>query len=133
MLLTDQRMPGESGVELLDKARRLDPHILRILVTAYSDVETAIDSVNTGAVFHSLTKPWDPEILEGMLKRCLEYFAVQSQRDHLRRQKDPDIPGPGAHSSTAGQRRECGQRRSVMRLSRQSEERCCPDCSLGCY
>jgi signal transduction histidine kinase len=87
VLLTDQRMPGESGVELLDKARRLDPHILRILVTAYSDVETAIDSVNTGAVFHYLTKPWDPEILEGMLKRCLEYFAVQSQRDHLLHEK----------------------------------------------
>jgi DNA-binding NtrC family response regulator len=79
VLLTDQRMPGESGVELLDKARRLDPRILRILVTAYSDVETVVDSVNTGAVFHYLSKPWDPEALEGMLKRCLEYFAVQSQ------------------------------------------------------
>ena len=87
MLLTDQRMPGESGVELLDKARRLHPRIIRILVTAYSDVDTVVESVNTGAVFHYLTKPWDPEVLEGMLKRWLEHFAVQSQRDYLLKEK----------------------------------------------
>ena len=87
VLLTDQRMPGESGVELLDKARRLDPRIIRILVTAYSDVETVVESVNTGAVFHYLTKPWDPEVLKGMLKRWLEHFVVQSQRDHLLKEK----------------------------------------------
>lgn len=87
VLLTDQRMPGESGIALLEKARKLDPRILRILVTAYADVQTAIDAVNTGSVFHYLTKPWDPELLEGMLKRCLEYFVVQSQRDHLLQEK----------------------------------------------
>ncbi len=87
VLMTDQRMPGESGVTLLEKARKLDPRILRILVTAYSDLETAIDSVNNGAVFHYLTKPWDPELLEGMLRRCLEYFTVQVQRDRLLREK----------------------------------------------
>ena len=87
VLLTDQRMPGESGLSLLEKARKLDPRILRILVTAYSDVETAVNSVNNGAVFHYLTKPWDPELLEGMVKRWLEYFAVQIQRDRLLHEK----------------------------------------------
>ena len=46
-----------------------------------------MNSVNNGAVFHYLTKPWDPELLEGMVKRWLEYFAVQIQRDRLLHEK----------------------------------------------
>ena len=48
LLLTDQRMPGESGVELMEKARQLNPNIVRILVTAYAEYQTAVDAVNSG-------------------------------------------------------------------------------------
>ena len=47
LLMTDQRMPGEKGVWLLEKARQLRPHIIRILATAYSDMDAAIGAVNT--------------------------------------------------------------------------------------
>ncbi len=87
VLMTDQRMPGEKGIQLLEKARHLKPHILRILVTAYSDLETAIDSVNTGAIYKYITKPWDIPQLEITLKRGLEFFMVQSERDQLLREK----------------------------------------------
>src|SRR5271156_1565351 len=50
VLMTDQRMPGEKGVWLLERARHLRPRILRILVTAYSDMEAAISAVNSGAI-----------------------------------------------------------------------------------
>ena len=87
ILITDQRMPGEKGIQLLEKARQLRPRALRILVTAYSDLETAIEAVNTGAIYKYVTKPWDIPLLEVTLKRGLEFFMVQSERDQLLREK----------------------------------------------
>jgi len=87
LLMTDQRMPGEKGIWLLEKARQLRPRIVRILATAYSDMESAIAAVNTGAVYKYITKPWDPPQLENSLKRGLEFFMVQRERDHLLKEK----------------------------------------------
>jgi two-component system probable response regulator PhcQ len=87
LLMTDQRMPGEKGIWLLEKARQLRPRIIRILATAYSDMEAAIAAVNTGAIYKYVTKPWDPPQLENTLKRGLEFFMVQNERDQLLREK----------------------------------------------
>jgi two-component system probable response regulator PhcQ len=87
LLMTDQRMPGEKGIWLLEKARQLRPRIIRILATAYSDMEAAIAAVNTGAIYKYVTKPWDPPQLENTLKRGLEFFMVQRERDQLLREK----------------------------------------------
>jgi len=87
VLMTDQRMPGEKGIQLLEKARQLNPRVLRMLVTAYSDLETAIQSVNTGAIYKYITKPWDIPQLEVTLRRGYEFFLVQRERDQLLREK----------------------------------------------
>jgi len=87
LLMTDQRMPGEKGVWLLERARQLRPQIIRILATAYADMEAAIAAVNTGAIYKYVTKPWDPPELENTLKRGLEFFMVQRDRDKLLREK----------------------------------------------
>ncbi len=87
LLMTDQRMPGEKGVWLLEKARQLRPRIIRLLATAYADMDAAIAAVNTGAIYKYVTKPWDPPQLENTLKRGLEFFIVQRERDQLLREK----------------------------------------------
>ena len=87
LLMTDQRMPGEKGVWLLEKARQLRPRIIRVLATAYADMEAAIAAVNTGAIYKYVTKPWDPPQLENTLKRGLEFFMVQRERDQLLKEK----------------------------------------------
>lgn len=87
VLMTDQRMPGEKGTWLLEKARQLKPRIIRILATAYSDMDAAIAAVNTGSIYRYVTKPWDPPQLETTLKRALEFFIVQRERDHLLKEK----------------------------------------------
>src|SRR6516225_1449335 len=87
LIMTDQRMPGEKGVWLLERARQLKPQIIRILATAYADMEAAIAAVNTGAIYKYVTKPWDPPQLENTLKRGLEFFIVQRERDQLLREK----------------------------------------------
>src|SRR5262245_55048017 len=87
VLMTDQRMPGEKGTWLLEKARQLRPRIVRILATAFSDMDAAIAAVNTGAIYKYITKPWDPPLLETTLKRGLEFFIVQRERDRLLKEK----------------------------------------------
>src|SRR5437660_902355 len=87
LLMTDQRMPGEKGVWLLEKSRQIQPRIIRILATAFADMEAAIAAVNTGAIYKYVTKPWDPPQLEATLKRGLEFFMVQRERDQLLMEK----------------------------------------------
>lgn len=87
LLMTDQRMPGETGVWLLERARQLRPRIIRIMATAYADMDAAIAAVNTGAIYKYVTKPWDPPQLENTLKRGLEFFMVQRERDQLLKEK----------------------------------------------
>src|SRR6185369_14401728 len=55
--------------------------------TAFSDMEAAIAAVNSGAIFKYITKPWDPPQLESTLKRALEFFIVQRERDQLLKEK----------------------------------------------
>src|SRR5690349_21511074 len=87
LIMTDQRMPGEKGVWLLEKARQLRPRIVRILATAFADMDAAIAAVNTGAIYKYVTKPWDPPQLDNTLKRGLEFFIVQRERDQLLMEK----------------------------------------------
>src|ERR1022692_1399586 len=83
LLLTDQRMPGEKGVWLLERARQFRPRIVRILVTAFTDVDAMIAAINSGAISKFITKPWDPPQLEIILRQSLEFFMVQTERDQL--------------------------------------------------
>jgi two-component system, probable response regulator PhcQ len=87
LLMTDQRMPGEKGVWLLERARKLRPRIIRVLATAYSDMDAAIAAVNSGAIYKYVSKPWDPPQLEETLKHGLEFFIVQTERDKLLQEK----------------------------------------------
>ena len=60
LLLSDQRMPGMTGVAFLERARLIYPDARRVLLTAYADTEAAIQAINTARIHYYLTKPWDP-------------------------------------------------------------------------
>ncbi len=83
VVLSDQRMPGESGVDLLEKARRLHPNLVRILVTAYTDYQTAVDAVNEGRIYRYVHKPWDPEEIQAVIVRAMELYEALVERDRL--------------------------------------------------
>tara|TARA_Y100000589_G_scaffold306870_1_gene321999 strand:+ start:3487 stop:4509 length:1023 start_codon:yes stop_codon:yes gene_type:complete len=72
VLITDQRMPKRSGVELLAQVREQYPHIVRILTTAYAELDNAIDAVNRGEIFRYITKPWNIAQLKTTLSQALE-------------------------------------------------------------
>lgn len=60
LLLSDQRMPGMTGVEFLERAREMYPEARRVLLTAYADTEAAIRAINSARIHYYLNKPWDP-------------------------------------------------------------------------
>lgn len=76
LILTDQRMPGMSGVELLERVHEARPDCVRMLVTAYPDVTDAIQAINRGHVNRYITKPFDARELKLMVDRELEHLDV---------------------------------------------------------
>jgi thioredoxin reductase (NADPH) len=60
LILSDQRMPGMTGVDFLERSREIYPEARRVLLTAYADTEAAIKAINTARIHYYLNKPWDP-------------------------------------------------------------------------
>jgi FixJ family two-component response regulator len=82
VLLADQRMPVMDGVELLSEARRLQPALVGVLMTAHADLETAIDAINQARVLAFLTKPWDEqELLETVRRAIQAHLALRHLSD----------------------------------------------------
>lgn len=86
-LISDQKMPGRSGVELLGEVRYQHPEIVRVLTTAYAELDDAIDAVNSGAIFAYVTKPWQLKDLQTTILQALELSVVQRERDLLLKEK----------------------------------------------
>ncbi len=76
LILTDERMPGMSGVELLEKVRAARPDCVRMLVTAYPDVANAIQAINRGHVNRYISKPFDSRELKLAVAQELEHLNV---------------------------------------------------------
>src|SRR5271165_609691 len=85
VLLTDQRMPETTGVELAAAAREEFPDTIRMLVTAYADLDSAIDAINWGQVHRYLRKPWDIRELRATLNEACELFWINREIADLRR------------------------------------------------
>jgi FixJ family two-component response regulator len=87
VVVTDQRMPNMTGSQLLEKVSDLKPSCIRILSTAYADIDTAIEAVNKGGLYQYITKPWEINDLEAAIVRALDLYSIQQERDALLRQK----------------------------------------------
>jgi signal transduction histidine kinase len=86
VVLSDQKMPGLTGVEFLSRARELDPKTIRMLITAYGDAETLSGAINEGCVYRYIAKPWHPEELRLAVRRAIEVYALDRERDQLLRE-----------------------------------------------
>lgn len=77
LIISDQRMPGLTGDEVLKAARTLQPEAIRILLTGYSDLESLVKCVNEAGIYKYITKPWEPEHLKLTVTRAIEHLDVE--------------------------------------------------------
>lgn len=87
VIITDQRMPEMTGVELLEKTLATHPETVRLLLTGYTDLESVISAVNKGQIFRYLTKPWDPVDLSNTVNRAVELHLLGQELQ----QKNADL------------------------------------------
>ena len=80
IVMSDQRMPQITGIELLTKLKARHPHAIRMLFTGFADLESIIAAINQGHIFQFMRKPWQPEeLLAAVRQAALEY---DTSRDH---------------------------------------------------
>ena len=76
LMISDQRMPEMTGIELMKRTVSLRPQMVKILLTGYTDVSALIEALNSGLVYRYLTKPWDNDELRLTVSRALEHFET---------------------------------------------------------
>jgi len=86
LVISDQRMPGMTGLELLKKVKIDYPQTLTIILTAYADIEVAINAINEAGVYKFIPKPWNEADLRVTIKRALELRQLVMERDSLLQQ-----------------------------------------------
>lgn len=83
ILLSDQKMPEKTGIDLLQQVQDDYPNIIRMLISAYADYDTAIESIHKADVFRFLTKPWDVEILKRAIIEGAELYRLKVDKQAL--------------------------------------------------
>lgn len=83
VVMTDQRMPETTGVEFLTRLRGEHPDAMRLLFTGYADIRAVIEAINQGNVFRYITKPWDPDELEAVIRQACERYDLIVERKKL--------------------------------------------------
>jgi adenylate cyclase len=83
LVITDQRMPEMTGIQLLEKLSPEFPDSIRMILTGFSDIEVIIEAINSGRVFRYITKPWDENELRMTLENARQLFDLQSRNRSL--------------------------------------------------
>lgn len=86
VLITDQRMPGTLGTELLAQAVRENPDQIRILLTGFSDIEAIKDAINRGQIYHYLQKPWNDDELKETIENAYQVYHLKKKQKELSEQ-----------------------------------------------
>jgi len=83
VIITDQRMPGMTGVELLRRVYERFPETVRIILTGFADSEATIRAINDGHIYGYVNKPWEPDELKAMVRRAAELHALTTLNRRL--------------------------------------------------
>jgi signal transduction histidine kinase len=77
VIISDQRMPGMTGVEFFESILEKHPHPIRILLTGYTDIQVVVEAINRGQVYRFIDKPWDPQALSVAIKNAYDIFHTR--------------------------------------------------------
>lgn len=84
LVVSDHRMPGMTGAELLKEVKERWPQTIRIMLTGYADVQSVMGAVNEGAVYKFITKPWSDEDLRLTVSLALQQYALLQENKKLK-------------------------------------------------
>jgi putative nucleotidyltransferase with HDIG domain len=79
VVVTDQRMPEMSGVDLLSSVRERHPDIVRMMLTGYTEMTIAVDAINRGEIFRLITKPWNDEELKATIRQACDHHDLKQE------------------------------------------------------
>lgn len=86
VVLSDERMPGMSGIEFLRRVKDEYPETVRVVLSGYADVAVVVESINKGSVYRFLAKPWNDDELKAVIRQCFEHHRIlRENRDLLER------------------------------------------------
>ena len=83
VVMSDHRMPGQGGIELLTDVKALYPDTVRILLSGYADLRTITEAMNQGAVYKFFVKPWDDEQLRANVREAFAHKAALDEKREL--------------------------------------------------
>ena len=83
VIVSDQRMPGMSGAEFLERSRLVSSDSVRIVLTGHADIEDAIAAINKGGTYQYITKPWDNEEIRSTIFRAVEIYRLGRENKRL--------------------------------------------------
>lgn len=83
VIITDQRMPGETGIEFLESILPVYPDTIRILLTGFSDINAVMGAINRGQVYKYLVKPWQDDELKMYIQNALELYNLRKENKDL--------------------------------------------------
>lgn len=88
LILSDQRMPGMTGIEFLKKTAEMRRQTVRIMLTGYTDAGTLVEAINSGIVYKYVTKPWINDDLAATVKRALQHYETMKAQRQLQLQNE---------------------------------------------
>lgn len=83
IIITDQRMPGITGIEFLESVIKEYPDPIRMLLTGYADIEAVVNAINKGQVYKYITKPWNEQELKVAIDNAYEVYALREANKEL--------------------------------------------------
>ncbi len=87
LVVSDQRMPKMTGVELFEKIKDEYPDIVRMVLTGYSDMQAIVDAINKGKVYHYITKPWNVDEFKVLMDNALEAYSLRLKNRQLEKER----------------------------------------------
>ncbi|WP_018151890.1 ATP-binding response regulator [Leeia oryzae] len=83
VIISDQRMPGMTGVQFLSQAKTICPDSVRLVLSGYTDLKTVTDAINEGSIYKFLTKPWDDDFLRATVADAFRFHDILLQNKIL--------------------------------------------------
>jgi len=84
VIVTDMRMPEVSGLELLRTVKKNFPHVIRMVLSGYADIDTLLAAINEGEIFRFIAKPWKSnEELRTIIRQAIEFYELHGEREML--------------------------------------------------